>query len=69
MRRRRPIDPAVLAYYEAASAMRGLVRAAEHRRRRDSAASPLDASAFGEILAAHFARVSGVLPELPPRGD
>jgi len=69
MRRRRPIDPAVLAYYEAASAMRGLVRAAEHRRRRDAAGSPLDASAFGEILAAHFARVSGVLPELPPRVD
>jgi aminoglycoside phosphotransferase (APT) family kinase protein len=67
MRRRRPLDPAVLAYYEAASAMRGLVRTGEHRRRAGSAASPLDASAFGDILARHFARVTGVPPMLPPR--
>lgn len=68
MRRRRPLDPAVLDYYEAASAMRGLVRTAEHRRRRaSSATSPLDASAFGDMLARHFARVTGILPMLPPR--
>ena len=27
---------------------------------------PLDASAFGERLGAHFARITGVRPILPP---
>jgi len=66
-RRRRPIDPGVLAYYEAASIMRALVRAAEQRRRPDGPTNPLDASSFADDLAAHFASVSGIQPGLPPR--
>jgi len=59
----------VFAYYEAVACMRGLVRvwgarlaAAERRTPLD----PLDASAFGERLGAHFARITGVHPILPP---
>ena len=52
------------AYYEAGACMRGLVRAAEARRA--GATNPLDTSAFGERLAARFARVSGVSVALPP---
>ena len=53
IRRRRPLDPGgARPTTRAANAMRGLVRTGEHRRRRaSSAASPLDASAFGDILA------------------
>ena len=65
--RRRRLDPSALAYYEVASAMRGLVRAAEERRRETaSPANPLDASVFAENLAAHVARITGVVPTLPP---
>jgi aminoglycoside phosphotransferase (APT) family kinase protein len=65
-RRRRPLDRARLPYFEAAACMRGLVRAAEARAAR-GAANLLDASSFGERLAARFARVSGVAVALPPR--
>src|SRR5262249_21967188 len=65
-RRLEPIAPRSLAYYEALSAMRALVRAAESRR-RDGAANPLDASRFAETLAAHFSRISGIALVLPPR--
>jgi len=73
MRRRRPMAPRVLTYYEAVACMRQLVRvwgarlaAAERRVPLD----PLDASSFGERLAAHFAGITGVRPSLPPRrGD
>jgi len=40
------------------------VRAAEARRSGDT--NPLDASSFGERLAARFARLSGVPVALPP---
>ena len=67
-RRRRPIDPRSLAYYEALSAMRALIRAAESRRRDEKgAANPLDASRFAETLVAHFSSISGIAPVLPPR--
>ena len=67
-RRRRPIDPRSLAYYEALSAMRALVRAAESRRRDEAgAANPLDASRFAETLVAHFSGISGITPVLPSR--
>ena len=63
----RPLDAARLPYFEAAACMRGLVRVATARAAGGAAASPLDASVFGERLAAHFARVSGVAVTLPPR--
>ena len=63
-RRARPLDPARLAYYEAGACMRGLVRAAEARHSGDT--NPLDASSFGERLAARFARLTGVPVALPP---
>jgi len=63
-RRARALDRGRLAYYEAGACMRGLVRAAEARRA--GATNPLDTSAFGERLAARFARVSGVSVALPP---
>jgi hypothetical protein len=47
--------------------MRGLVRAAEARVVEGAVPNPLDASPFGERLAAHFARVSDVPVALPPR--
>jgi aminoglycoside phosphotransferase (APT) family kinase protein len=65
-RRRRPIDPGVLAYYEALCCMRGLLRAAESRHRRAPALpNPLDVSSFAERLAARFSRITGVSPALP----
>ncbi len=66
-RRCRPVDPASLAYYEAASCMRGLVRVAAARLAAASGAalSPLDASSFGERLSARFAEISGLQPTLP----
>jgi len=66
-RRRRPLDPKVVAYYEAASIMRALVRTAETRGRTDAPGNPLDASRFADDLAAHFARITGIQPALPPR--
>jgi aminoglycoside phosphotransferase (APT) family kinase protein len=63
-RRARALDGSRLRYYEAGACMRGLVRAAEARVAGD--ANPLDASSFGERLAARFARVSGVPVALPP---
>jgi aminoglycoside phosphotransferase (APT) family kinase protein len=66
-RRARSLDPARLRYYEAASCMRGLVRAAEVRVTPGAAPNPLDASSFADRLAARFARISGVAVALPPR--
>lgn len=64
----RPLDAASLPYCEAAACMRGLVRVGEARAAGGEAAeNPLDASSFGERLAARFARVSGVAVSLPPR--
>jgi aminoglycoside phosphotransferase (APT) family kinase protein len=67
-RKRRPLDRARLPYFEAAACMRGLVRTAAARMAGSAATNPLDASSFGERLAARFARVSGVAVALPPRG-
>jgi aminoglycoside phosphotransferase (APT) family kinase protein len=64
-RRRQALDPAVLAYHEALSCMRHLVRVVESRR-RGAPLNPLDASSFGEALAARFARLTGVSPSVPP---
>ena len=65
-RRLRPLDPVRMPYYEAAACMRGLVRVAAERAGTDAARlSALDASAFGERLAARFAHVSGVPVTLP----
>jgi aminoglycoside phosphotransferase (APT) family kinase protein len=66
-RKRRPLDRARLPYFEAAACMRGLVRVAAARAAGDTTLSPLDASSFGERLAARFGRVSGVRVTLPPR--
>lgn len=67
-RRARPLDPARLRYFEAAGCMRGLVRTAEARvAGAAAAANPLDASSFGDRLAARFARITGVPVALPPR--
>jgi aminoglycoside phosphotransferase (APT) family kinase protein len=63
-RRARPLDGARLSYYEAAGCMRGLVRAAEGRV--TGADNALDASSFGDRLAARFSRVTGVAVSLPP---
>ena len=63
-RRARPLDESRLRYYEAGACMRGLVRAGGARVAGD--ANPLDASSFGDRLAARFARVSGVPVTLPP---
>jgi aminoglycoside phosphotransferase (APT) family kinase protein len=66
--RHRRLDLARLAYYEAASCMRGLVRVAEARlasAEHSEALNPLDASSFGERLAARFAELAGVVPGLP----
>ncbi len=56
-----------LPSFEAAGCMRGLVRTAEVRVVGAAPTNPLDASSFGEQLAARFARVSGVPVALPPR--
>jgi hypothetical protein len=66
-RRLRPLDRTRLPYFEAAACMRGLVRAAEARVGEGAPPSPLDASSFGERLAARFERASGVSVVLPPR--
>ena len=64
-RRRLPLDAARLSYYEAAACMRGLeARVAGGA----AAANPLDASAFGDRLAARVTQLTGVAVALPPRG-
>jgi aminoglycoside phosphotransferase (APT) family kinase protein len=66
---RRPIAPEALAYYEAAACMRQLVRIWEARldaAERGTVPGALDASVLGDRLVAHFARISGVRPALPP---
>ncbi len=65
-RKLRPLDRTRLPYFEAAGCMRGLVRAGEARVGAGAAPSPLDASSFGERLAARFGRASGVPVTLPP---
>ncbi|HKW92843.1 MAG TPA: phosphotransferase [Methylomirabilota bacterium] len=66
-RRLARLDPARLPPYEAAACMRGLVRVAEVRTAGSPEISPLDASSFGERLAARFAAITGVAVTLPPR--
>jgi aminoglycoside phosphotransferase (APT) family kinase protein len=69
-RRHRGLDPATLAYYEAASCMRGLVRVAEARlasAEHSEALNPLDASSFGERLSSRFAELTGVAATLPSK--
>ena len=66
-RKLRPLDRTRLPYCEAAACMRGLVRAAEARVVEGAVPNPLDASSFGERLAARFARASDVPVALPPR--
>ena len=69
MRRRHRIAPCALAYYEAVACMRQLVRVWGARldaAETGGALDALDASRFGERLAAHFARLTGVSPVLPP---
>ena len=67
-RRLRPLARGRLPYCEAAACMRGLVRVAEARVAGGAAAAnPLDASSYGERLAARFARVSGIPVTLPRR--
>ena len=66
-RRLRPLDRTRLPYFEAAACMRGLVRAAEARVGEGVPPNPLDASSYGERLAARFGRTSGVPVALPPR--
>src|SRR5262245_8117729 len=62
----RPIEPRVLAYYEALSCMRSLVRVSENRQRLGRRTlNPLDASSFGEALAARFGAITGVAPTVP----
>ncbi len=65
-RKLRPLDRTRLPYFEAAGCMRGLVRAGEARVAEGAPPSPLDASSFGERLAARFGRASGVPVTLPP---
>jgi aminoglycoside phosphotransferase (APT) family kinase protein len=73
-RRQRPLDPAGLAYYEALACMRGLVRTAESRTAAageggpPTPVNPLDASSFGDRLAARFAGLTGIAPALPAVG-
>jgi aminoglycoside phosphotransferase (APT) family kinase protein len=66
-RRHRPIDPAGLRYYEALSCMRQLVRVTDNRLRAGAGPlNPLDASSFGEAMAARFSRITRIAPTLPP---
>lgn len=68
-RRRLPLDAARLSYYEAAACMRGLLRTGEARVAGGAAAAnPLDASVFGDRLAARVTQLTGVAVALPPRG-
>jgi hypothetical protein len=67
-RRRRPVDAVRLAHGEALACMRGLVRVAESRTAAAGGApvNPLDASPYGDRLAARFAALTGIRPQLPP---
>jgi hypothetical protein len=65
-RNRLALDRARLPYFEAAESMRRLVRVAAARIGEGATLSPLDASSFGERLAARFGRASGVPVTLPP---
>lgn len=67
-RRRHPLDAARLAYHEALACMRAILRAAEARATALPGArlNALDASVYGDRLCAHFARITGVIPILPP---
>jgi aminoglycoside phosphotransferase (APT) family kinase protein len=64
-RRSVPLESGRLPYYEAASCMRGLVRAGEARV-AGGEMNPLDASPLGARLAGRFTRISGVRVTLPP---
>jgi aminoglycoside phosphotransferase (APT) family kinase protein len=65
--RGRPLDGARLAHGAALACMRGLVRVAESRTAAGGApVNPLDASSYGDRLAARFAAVAGIRPQLPP---
>jgi hypothetical protein len=61
---RHPLDASRLAYYEAVSCMRGLLRVTESRL-GGAPPNALDASSFGDRLAARFARIAGLRPALP----
>jgi aminoglycoside phosphotransferase (APT) family kinase protein len=62
----RALDPTALAYHEALCCMRQLVRTAENRlRAQPGALNRLDASSFGEAMAARFAVITNVAPTLP----
>jgi aminoglycoside phosphotransferase (APT) family kinase protein len=67
-RRRRPLDASRFAYGEALACMRGLVRTAESRAARRTPSNALDASRFGERLAARFAELTGIRPGLGGEG-
>ena len=64
-RRRRPIDAARLAYYQAAASLRALVRAGESRQGVGGAPSALDASPYAARLLQHVRRVTGIAAALP----
>jgi len=66
-RRERNLEPSSLRYYEAAAALRWLVRVAEARRLQVTGGSldPLDTTPFVQGLAAHVTQVSGVPVTLP----
>jgi aminoglycoside phosphotransferase (APT) family kinase protein len=65
--RRRPLNNAKLAYYEAAACMKALVRAAELRAAPggDPAANALFESAFTERALTHFRALTGITSRLP----
>ena len=69
-RRRRPLDPDRLRYYEVANCMRALVRIGESRCYQSGpgrpSIDPLDTPLFTARLTAHIARVTGVVAMLPP---
>jgi aminoglycoside phosphotransferase (APT) family kinase protein len=64
-RRRRPLDPERLAYYEVATAMRALVQTGEARRGPAHALSALDVSVYASGLAARAQQLTGVTVTLP----
>ena len=66
-RRRRPLDQAKLAYYEAAACMKILVRAGQLRNAPagESAAGLLFASAYTDRALRYFQHLTDVTPRLP----
>jgi aminoglycoside phosphotransferase (APT) family kinase protein len=66
-RRRRPVAPGRLAYYEVATALRALVRAAAVLAGVPGAPPPgaLDRSPYASRLLARAARITGLSPSLP----